>query len=85
METESTSTITTTSKTIKEIVAPKQKQLKGKIEEQNELLVSLYKKRSLDQLSENDRKEFRTRRYTQGLQKGVEKMRAGSGSSKESS
>ena len=40
-EGESTSTITTTRKTIKEIVAPKQKQLKGKIEEQNELLVSL--------------------------------------------
>ena len=75
-EGESTSTITTTRKTIKEIVSPKQKQLKGKIEEQNELLVSLYKKRSLDQLSENDRKEFRTRRYPQGLQKGVEKMRA---------
>ena len=61
----------------KEIVAPKQKQLKGKVKEQNELLVSLYKKRSLNQLSENDRKELIEREgILKDSKKGVEKMRA---------
>ena len=72
-ETESTSTITTTSKTIKKIVAPKQKQLKGKIEEQNELLVSLYKMRSLNQLSENDRKELIERGILKDSKKALKK------------
>ena len=48
----------------KEIVAPQQKKLKDQIHVQNELLVSLYKKRSLNQLSENDLKELKEREGT---------------------